>query len=239
MRAQAAARALRTMSTAKKNRALREMAKAILAHRAQIESANVKDLAADLPDAKKDRLRIDVDAVARGLRDVAGLPDPVGRVEKRRPKGRFRLFRVRVPIGVVLFVYEARPSVTAEAAALCLKSGNAAILKGGSEARHTNAALFEAMKGAIPDGAIQLVTGGHDEVSALLAMDDWIDLVIPRGGEGLIRRGRRADEDPGPQALPGELPRLRGPPRGPRRWPSGSSRTRSASGPRHATRRRR
>ncbi len=175
------------MSTAKKNRALREMAKAILAHRAQIESANVKDLAADLPDAKKDRLRIDVDAVARGLRDVAGLPDPVGRVEKRRPKGRFRLFRVRVPIGVVLFIYEARPGVTAEAAALCLKSGNAAILKGGSEARHTNAALFEAMKGAIPDGAIQLVTGGHDEVSALLAMDDSIDLVIPRGGEGLIR----------------------------------------------------
>ncbi len=187
MRAQAAARALRTMSTAKKNRALREMAKTILARRAQIESANVKDLAADLPDAKKDRLRIDVDAVARGLRDVAGLPDPVGRVEKRRPKGRFRLSRVRVPIGVVLFVYEARPGVTAEAAALCLKSGNAAILRGGSEARRTNAALFEAMKGAIPDGAIQLVTGGHDDVSALLAMDDCIDLVIPRGGEGLIR----------------------------------------------------
>ena len=187
LRARAAARALRTMSTAKKNRTLREMAKAILASRAEIESANAKDLAADLPDAKKDRLRIDVDAVARGLRDVAGLPDPVGRVEKRRPKGRFRLFRVRVPIGVVLFVYEARPGVTAEAAALCFKSGNAAILKGGSEARHTNAALFEAMKGAIPDGAIQLVTGGHEEVSALLAMDDSIDLVIPRGGEGLIR----------------------------------------------------
>ena len=128
-----------------------------------------------------------MDAVARGLRDVAGLPDPVGRVEKRRPKGRFRLFRVRVPIGVVLFISEARPGVTAEAAALCFKSGNAAILKGGSEARHTNAVLFEAMKGAIPDGAIQLVTGGHDEVSALLAMDDSIDLVIPRGGEGLIR----------------------------------------------------
>ena len=175
------------MSTAKKNRALREMAKAILAHRAEIESANAKDLAAELPAAKKDRLRIDVDAVARGLRDVAGLPDPVGRVEKRRPRGRFRLFRVRVPIGVVLFIYEARPGVTAEAAALCLKSGNAAILKGGSEARHTNAALFEAMKGAIPGGAIQLVTGGHDEVSALLAMNDSIDLVIPRGGEGLIR----------------------------------------------------
>ncbi len=187
LRARTAARALRTMSTAKKNRTLREMAKAILAHREEIESANVEDLAADLSDAKKDRLRIDVDAVARGLRDVAGLPDPVGRVEKRRPKGHFRLSRVRVPIGVVLFVYEARPSVTAEAAALCLKSGNAAILKGGSEASRTNAALFEAMKGAIPDGAIQLVTGGHDEVSALLAMDDSIDLVIPRGGEGLIR----------------------------------------------------
>ena len=187
LRARVAARMLRTMSTAKKNRALREMAKAILARRSQIEAANAEDLAADLPDAKKDRLRIDVDAVARGLRDVAGLPDPVGRVEKRRPKGRFRLFRVRVPIGVVLFIYEARPGVTAEAAALCLKSGNAVILKGGSEARHTNAALFEAMKGSIPDGAIQLVTGGHDEVSALLAMDDSIDLVIPRGGEGLIR----------------------------------------------------
>jgi glutamate-5-semialdehyde dehydrogenase len=187
LRAQAAARVLRTMSTAKKNRSLREMAKAIFADRVRIEAANRKDLAADMPDAKKDRLRIDVDAVARCLRDIAGLPDPVGRVEKRRPRGRFRLFRVRVPIGVVLFIYEARPGVTAEAAALCLKSGNAAILKGGSEARHTNTALFAAMKGAIPDGAIQLVTGGHDEVSALLAMDDSIDLVIPRGGEGLIR----------------------------------------------------
>jgi glutamate-5-semialdehyde dehydrogenase len=175
------------MTTAKKNCALREMAKAILARRAEIEAANTEDLAADLPEAKKDRLRIDVDAVARGLRDVALLPDPVGRLEKRRPKGRFRLSRVRVPIGVVLFIYEARPGVTAEAAALCLKSGNAAILKGGSEARRTNAALFEAMKAATPDGAIQLVAGGHDEVSALLAMDDCIDLVIPRGGEGLIR----------------------------------------------------
>jgi glutamate-5-semialdehyde dehydrogenase len=187
LRARAAARVLRTMPTAGKNRALRGMAKAILAHRRQIESANAEDLAADLPDAKKDRLRIDADAVARGLRDIARLPDPVGRVEERRPKGSFRLFRVRVPIGVVLFVYEARPSVTAEAAALCLKSGNAAILKGGSEARRTNAALFQAMKEAIPEEAIQLVTGGHEEVSELLAMEDSIDLVIPRGGEGLIR----------------------------------------------------
>jgi glutamate-5-semialdehyde dehydrogenase len=114
-------------------------------------------------------------------------PDPVGRLQKRKHRGTFRLTRIRVPIGVVLFVYEARPGVGPEAGALCLKSGNAAILKGGSEARGTNEALAKAIAGAIPEGAIQFLTGGHEDVAALLGMDDLVDLVIPRGGEDLIR----------------------------------------------------
>jgi len=111
----------------------------------------------------------------------------VGRTERRDPAGEFELTRRRVPLGVILMIFESRPNVTPEAGALCLKSGNAAILKGGSEASRTNEAMMEAMEGTFPADAIQLVTGGHEEVGELLELEELIDLVIPRGGEGLIR----------------------------------------------------
>ena len=185
--ARKAARSLRTMSTVPKNEALFAMATALREHRHDIEAANEEDRKRDLPAAKKERLRVDVDAIAESLDAIAKLPDPVGRTETREPAGEFQLKRQRVPLGVILMIFESRPNVTPEAGALCLKSGNAAILKGGSEARHTNEALMRAMEGTFPDGAIQLVSGGHDEIGELLGLEELIDLVIPRGGEGLIR----------------------------------------------------
>jgi len=186
-RAKAAARRLRTLPTSEKNAALRAVAAALRAARGPIVEANRADLSADVPPAKKDRLRIDVEGVAKGVESVAALPDPVGRVEEARPEGPFLLYKQRVPIGVVLFVYEARPNVTTDAAALCFKSGNAVLLKGGAEARRTNEALLAAMGPCLPQDAVQLVGGGHEGVAELLTMDDLIDLVIPRGGESLIR----------------------------------------------------
>lgn len=163
------------------------MARGLRGNRAAIESANGKDRQAELPAAKKDRLRVDIEAIAKSLEAIAALPDPVGRVEERRPEGEFKLTRVSVPLGVILMIFESRPNVTPEAGGLCLKAGNAALLKGGSEARRTNEAMMKAIEGTFPTGAIQLVGGSHEEVAALLRMDDLIDLVIPRGGEGLIR----------------------------------------------------
>ena len=185
--ARKAARSLRTMSTVPKNEALFAMATALREHRHDIEAANEEDRKRDLPAAKKERLRVDVDAIAESLDAIAKLPDPVGRTETREPAGEFQLKRQRVPLGVILMIFESRPNVTPEAGALCLKSGNAVILKGGSEARHTNEAMMRAMEGTFPDGAIQLVSGGHDEIGELLGLEELIDLVIPRGGEGLIR----------------------------------------------------
>ena len=166
---------------------LREMAERLRSHREDIEAANERDRDEDLGSAKKDRLRVDVEAIAKSLWSIAELPDPVGRVEERAGQGDFALSRVRVSIGVILMIFESRPNVTPEAGGLCLKSGNAALLKGGSEAIRTNEAMMNAMEAAYPPGAIQLVGGGHEDISALLEMDDVIDLVIPRGGEGLIR----------------------------------------------------
>lgn len=179
LRAKEASRRLRTMPTAEKNAILIRMAAGLRAHRTAIEAANLKDLEIDLPAAKKDRLRVDVESVAKSLESIAALPDPVGRVEERRPG----LTRRRVPLGVILMIFESRPNVTAEAGALCLKSGNAAILKGGSESLRTNEAILDALDAG---DFVQLVRG-HAEVSDLLKLDDLIDLVIPRGGEGLIR----------------------------------------------------
>jgi glutamate-5-semialdehyde dehydrogenase len=175
------------MPTAEKDAALRAMAAALRSQRSAIEQANREDLAADLPPALADRLRVDVEAIARSLEAIAALPDPVGRIEPRQGTGGFTLYRRRVPIGVILMIFEARPNVTPEAGALCLKSGNAALLRGGSEARRTNEALFAALAPALPSDAIQLVSGGHEAVAELLVLDDLIDLVIPRGGEALIR----------------------------------------------------
>ncbi len=180
--ARAASRRLKSID---RDALVRVMADGLRRHREQIEHANAHDLEADLPAAMKDRLRIDVNAVAAGLDAIAGLPDPLRHVEQRQPRGAFRLLRRRVPIGVIFMIYESRPGVTAEAAALCLKAGNAVILKGGSESEHTNDAILSAIP--VPAHAVQLVKG-RDAVSRLLAQDDLIDLVIPRGGSELIRR---------------------------------------------------
>ncbi len=186
-RAKEASRRLRTMGRKEKDAALHAMAAALRTHRTPIEEANEKDRSADLPPAKKDRLRIDVEAVARSIESIAALPDPVGKSVEEHPRDSFKLVRKSVPLGVILMIFESRPNVTPEAGALCLKSGNAALLRGGSEAACTNEAMMKAMQGAFPEGAIQLASGGHDEVGELLRMDDLIDVVIPRGGEGLIR----------------------------------------------------
>lgn len=186
-RARAASRSLRTMGSRDKNVVLRAMAGSLREHRYSIETANEHDRRADLPAPKKERLRVHVDAIAESLEAIAKLPDPIGRTVEREPEGEFQLKQRRVPLGVILMIFESRPNVTPEAGALCLKSGNAAILKGGSEARHTNEAMMRAMEGTFPDSAIQLVSGGHDEIGELLGLEELIDLVIPRGGEELIR----------------------------------------------------
>jgi glutamate-5-semialdehyde dehydrogenase len=177
------------------------MAAAIREAAPAIAAANVRDLeaarAAGLPASKLDRLLLDaprIEAVARGLDHIAMLPDPVGRVLDQRtgPSG-ISVSRVRVPLGVILMIFEARPNVTAEAAALCLRAGNAVLLRGGSEARHTNAAVGDALttaleRSALPAAAVQVITSpDHAVVGELLQRDGEIDLVIPRGGERLIR----------------------------------------------------
>jgi glutamate-5-semialdehyde dehydrogenase len=187
LRAREAARALRTLPGARKDELLRSLAAALRSGREPIERANRLDVAADLPEALRERLRVDVEAIARSLEAIAALPDPVGRREARVAPGGFTLYRQRVPLGVILMIFEARPNVTPEAGALCLKSGNAALLKGGAEARRTNQALMSVLEPLLPPGAIQLVPGGHEAVRELLHLDDLIDLVIPRGGEELIR----------------------------------------------------
>jgi glutamate-5-semialdehyde dehydrogenase len=187
LEARAAARALRSLPGERKDEILRAMAVAVRGARVAIERANREDLAAGLPEALRERLRVDVAAIARSLEAIAALPDPVGRIEPRQAPGGFTLYRRRVPLGVILMIFEARPNVTPEAGALCFKSGNAALLKGGAEAQRTNEAIMAALAGVVPPGAIQLLPGGHEAVGELLRMDDLIDLVIPRGGESLIR----------------------------------------------------
>ncbi|MCH6562522.1 MAG: glutamate-5-semialdehyde dehydrogenase [Deltaproteobacteria bacterium] len=158
-----------------------------------LEAAHESGLAAPL----RDRLTLDlaqVQAMARGLRDIASLPDPVGEITGMwtRPNG-LRVGRMRIPLGVIFVIYESRPNVTTDVAGLCLKSGNATLLRGGSEAFHTNSFLAELFRGAlresgIPEDVIQLVPHRERElVDLLLEREDEIDLVIPRGGEGLIR----------------------------------------------------
>ena len=159
-----------------------------------LEAAHESGLAAPL----RDRLTLDlarVRAMARSLRDIASLPDPVGEITGMwtRPNG-LRVGRMRIPLGVILVIYESRPNVTTDVAGLCLKSGNATLLRGGSEAFHTNTLLAELFRGAlresgIPEDVIQLVPRRERElVDLLLEREEEIDLVIPRGGEGLIRR---------------------------------------------------
>jgi glutamate-5-semialdehyde dehydrogenase len=180
---------------------LRDMAAAVDAHAAAILAANAKDMAgaADkgVQGAMLDRLKLDagrVAAIANTVREVADLPDVVGQVTRResRPNG-LVIERVRIPLGVVAMIYEARPNVTADAAALCMKAGNAVILRGGSEALHSNlaiaAALHEAMdKHDVPRDALTIMDDLRREAMVeLLQLSDIVDLAIPRGGEGLIR----------------------------------------------------
>ncbi|PWK87676.1 glutamate-5-semialdehyde dehydrogenase [Fulvimonas soli] len=180
---------------------LRDMAAAIEARGEAILAANARDMEAaaakGVQGALLDRLRLDaarVAAIAAAVREVAALPDPVGQVTRRetRPNG-LRVERVRIPLGVVAMIYEARPNVTADAAALCLKAGNAVILRGGSEALHSNTALAEALHGALrahglPEAAVALMRDlSREAMVELLQLTDVVDLAIPRGGEGLIR----------------------------------------------------
>ena len=199
--AKAAARALAPLSSGEKDRALRLMAERLEAQSEFLISENRKDLAAakqaGISGAILDRIALNPDRVrsmAKGLLEIAALPDPVHEIVKmwRRPNG-LQVGRMRIPLGVIGIIYEARPNVTTDAAALCLKSGNAVILRGGSEAHFSNQAIGAVLRQvcgetAIPNDAVQVVqTKEHALVQELLQLEDWIDLIIPRGGEELIR----------------------------------------------------
>ncbi len=199
--ARAAARVLGTAGTKEKNAALHAMADALLAHTAEILSANASDIAAarenGMRDALIDRLALNEERVrgmANGLREVAALTDPVGEVVDgyRRPNG-LAIRKVRVPMGVIGIIYEARPNVTADAAALCLKSGNATLLRGGKEAIRSNTAVVAALREGItaaglPADAVQLLSDtSREAANAMMRMNDCLDVLIPRGGAGLIR----------------------------------------------------
>ncbi|OGR32919.1 MAG: glutamate-5-semialdehyde dehydrogenase [Desulfuromonadales bacterium GWD2_61_12] len=197
----AASRILATLSAAVKNELLRNMAAALEGAAATLIAANEIDLTAarerDLAPAMLDRLALDQERIrgmADGLREVAALPDPVGEITGlvRRPNG-LQVGRMRIPLGVIGIVYESRPNVTADAAGLCLKSGNAVILRGGSESLHSNTAIGAVLQGeltrlGLPRGALQVVTtADRNAILELLKLEEEIDLIIPRGGEGLIR----------------------------------------------------
>lgn len=197
--ARTAARAVAKASAEQRTHALRAIADSIDRNAPAILAANAKDMAAakDLAPAMQDRLRLDaarVGALSRAIREIADAPDLLGRVEKTetRPNG-LEVQRVRIPLGVIAMIYEARPNVTTDAAALCLKSGNACILRGGREAFESNRALAAAVReglvaASLPADAVQLVpTTDRDAIMELVKLDELIDLCIPRGGEGLIR----------------------------------------------------
>lgn len=194
--ARAAAYTLAQLSTDEKNTILCAMAASIRACVPELLEANAKDLAVGtekgLSSAMLDRLRLDearIEAMAAGIDQVATLPDPVGQVldSWERPNG-IKIQQVRVPIGTIGIIYESRPNVTADAAVLCFKTGNATILRGGSEAIHSNRAIAAALgKAGAPEHAVQLIPfTDRASVAALAGMDKWLDLIIPRGGKGLI-----------------------------------------------------
>jgi glutamate-5-semialdehyde dehydrogenase len=192
--AREASRRLASLPTAEKDAALHRIADALEARTPEILEANARDLEAGrengLSDALLDRLLLDegrIAAIAEQVRDIAALPDPVGQALDgfRLPNG-LDVQKVRTPLGVVAVVYEARPNVTIDAAALCLKSGNAIVLRGSSSATHSNAVLAGIAADCAPAGAIQLVAGGgREELADLATQDGYVDLIIPRGGEGL------------------------------------------------------
>ncbi len=200
--ARAAARVTARATTAQKNAALLAMAESIQRHRGQLELANQRDLAAGrekgLDAAMLDRLELTsgrIDGMIEGLRQVADLPDPVGEITdmRFRPSG-IQVGKMRVPLGVVGIIYESRPNVTCEAASLCLKSGNAVILRGGSEAIHSNQAIAsciaEGLRAAdITEHAVQVVaTTDREAVGRLITMPAFVDVIVPRGGKSLVER---------------------------------------------------
>jgi glutamate-5-semialdehyde dehydrogenase len=196
-----ASRRVAKATAAERRTALDAMSASVRAHAAEILAANALDIAAaearGLPAPMVDRLRLDprrIAGIAAAIDEVAGQDDLVGRIERveTRPNG-IEVARMRIPLGVIGIIYESRPNVTTDAAALCLKAGNACILRGGSEAIHSNRALGVAVAAGLeaaglPPAAVQIVPSTDREVvKELLQLDDLIDLVIPRGGEGLIR----------------------------------------------------
>lgn len=202
-RAKDASRALARLTTEEKNRCLMAMAETLEKNRDAIRCENEKDMKAGaesgLSAAMLDRLRLDekrIASMAKGLREVAALGDPVGKIldERTRPNG-LKLQKITTPIGVVVIIYESRPNVTADAASLCFKSGNATILRGGKEAIHSNRVIGEVMVEAgkktlpnFPERAIQVVqTTDREAIKLLLSLTHLVDLCMPRGGEGLIR----------------------------------------------------
>src|SRR5437763_2040819 len=201
--AKAASRELAKLTTAEKNSCLLAMAAALEKNAAALKDANALDMEAGaklgLSSAMLDRLKLDdkrIAGMAKGLREVAALADPVGKVldERVRPNG-LKLQKITTPIGVVVIIYESRPNVTADAASLCFKSGNATILRGGKEALNSNQTIarimIEAGKQTLPDfpeHAIQVVpTTDREAIKELLSLTQYVDLCMPRGGEGLIR----------------------------------------------------
>ncbi|MGB2402742.1 MAG: glutamate-5-semialdehyde dehydrogenase [Akkermansiaceae bacterium] len=199
-KARAAAHALAVLSADEKNQILCAMASSLREQESGILDANAKDIAAGesngLTAAMLDRLRLDhdrINAIATGIEEVAALADPVGEVlsDWVRPND-VHFEQVRVPIGVIGIIYESRPNVTSDAAVLCLKSGNATILRGGSEAIHSNKAIAAALQSGgemagLPANAIQLIPfTDRESVSVMASMDQWLDVIIPRGGKGLI-----------------------------------------------------
>ncbi|MDD5240889.1 MAG: glutamate-5-semialdehyde dehydrogenase [Sulfuricella sp.] len=200
--ARAASRLMAKADTNAKNKALTAMAQAILRDTAKLIAANAKDLAeareAGLEEALLDRLTLNekgVAGMAEGLLQIAALPDPVGEISglNYRPSG-IQVGKMRVPLGVIGIIYEARPNVTADAAGLCLKSGNAAILRGGSEALHSNQAIAACVReglaaAGLPATAVQVIeTTDRAAVGELITMKDYVDVIVPRGGKGLIER---------------------------------------------------
>ncbi|MBB1609860.1 MULTISPECIES: glutamate-5-semialdehyde dehydrogenase [unclassified Pseudomonas] len=208
--AREASRVLARASTAQKNAALLAAADALDAAREQLAQANEQDLAAGrangLEPAMLDRLALTparIDDMIEGLRQVAKLPDPIGEIRDMRfvPSG-IQIGKMRVPLGVVGIIYESRPNVTIDAASLCLKSGNATILRGGSEAIHSNQAIARCIQAGLaaaglPASAVQVVeTTDRAAVGALISMPEYVDVIVPRGGKGLIERISREAKVP-------------------------------------------
>jgi glutamate-5-semialdehyde dehydrogenase len=208
--ARAASHILARVSTPLKNKALLGMAEELVRETKGLMAENARDLKAarskGLSAAMTDRLTINkatIEGIAKGLEEVAALPDPVGKVTSmwRRPNG-LLVGRMRIPLGVIGIIYESRPNVTADAAALCLKSGNAVILRGGSEAIHSNRAISDILRRAlkdtgIPESAIQLIpVTDREAVHEMLQLEEYIDIIIPRGGEDLIRAVVQASKIP-------------------------------------------